>query len=282
MCKFCKMHAQGYGKWYLNPKGFSEEFFYKLSLLDRILGREPRKVRDAKVVSESAWYPIRISKMMDEVNWSSLPFVGHLVRIYGNYVAIRSHAAQVVPLEDALKIIDLSHDHTLYPCMCKRLFKGQDEYKCLNYAPLTEINRKATRGWKEKRLSPEEAKEKLQEFDEKGFVHAVFWWCEMPQSICICNCDTKYCYAARPRTWYGIENAYRKSEYVSEVDIDKCIGCGECVKRCQFGAISLEKDERAHVDPKLCFGCGLCRMVCEQNAIKLTNRNTHPLARKIW
>ena len=37
----------------------------------------------------------------------------------------------------------------------------------------------------------------------------------MPQAVCICNCDTKYCTALRPKTWYDIENVYRKAEYVA-------------------------------------------------------------------
>lgn len=283
MCKFCKKHAKEHGKWYLNPEGYTEELFYKLTLLDRILGRKPRKVRNALKSSDSSWYPLQLSKQMDLVDYASKPsFIGSLVRKLGNYMALRTHSGQVVPLEDALKIVDLSHDHVVYPCMCKRIFGGQDEYKCLNFAPLTEVNRKAPRRWKEKRLSPEEAKEKLEEFSEKGYVHAVFWWCEMPQAVCICNCDTKYCTALRPKTWYDIENVYRKAEYVAEVDGDNCISCGKCVVRCPYGAISLGIDDRAIIDPTICFGCGQCRGVCEENAIKLVDRNTHLIAKKIW
>lgn len=276
------MHAEGNGKWYLNPKGYTEELFYKLTLLDKILGRKPKKVRDAVRASDSGWYPIHISKQLDMVDWVSKPYIGGLIRIIGNYIALHSHSGQVVPIEDALKIVDLSHDHVLYPCMCKRLFKGQDEYKCLNFGPLTEINRTVDRPWKEIKLSPEEAKEKLVEFSNKGYVHAVFWWCDMPQSVCICNCESKYCYAARPKMWYDIENVYRRAEYVAEINQDECIGCGSCIQRCQYGAIALNKDGRAEIDQTVCFGCGQCRFVCEQNAIKLLDRNTHPIAKEIW
>lgn len=282
MCKYCRKHSEGHGKWYLNPKSYTEEFFYKLSLLDRILHREPKKVRDAHKGVDAAWYPIGIIKTLDMVDLASKPLIGGIVKKIGNYIAIKSHAGQVVPTEDALKIVDLSYDHTLFPCMCKRLFHGKDEYKCLNFGPMTDINRKMSRGWKEKRLSPEEAKEKLQEFSEKGYVHAVFWYCDMPQTICLCNCDNKYCYAARPKTWYDIENAYRRAEYVAEVDRDECISCGNCVARCQFGAISQGEDDRAEIDPSICFGCGQCRVTCEQNAIKIVDRNTHLIAKKIW
>jgi ferredoxin len=282
MCKFCREHAKGHGKWYLNPEGYTEELFYKLSTLDRILGRKPKKVRDAIKSSDSAWYPLDISKQLDLVDLASKPVIGGLVRMIGNHLAIKSHSGQVVPTEDALKIVDLSHDHAVYPCMCKRLFNGKDEYKCLNFAPITDITRNTPRSWKEKRLSPEEAKEWLQNFSDKGYVHAVFWWCDMPQAICICNCDAKYCYAARPKLWYGITNVYRRAEYLAEVDYDECIGCGQCIDRCQFEAISYDQDGRAQIDPKICFGCGQCRSVCEQNAIKLVDRNIHAIAKKIW
>ena len=282
MCKFCRKHAEGYGKWYLNPDAYSEELFYKLSLLDRILGRESKKVRKAINGADSAWFPLDTSKLLDMADWAKIPFFGKIARMYGNYLAIHSHAGQVVPLEDALKIVDLSYDHVVYPCMCKRIFKGQDEFKCLNFGPLTEIQRKVPRAWKEKKLSPEEAKEKLEQFSEKGYVHAVFWWYDLPQSVCICNCDNKYCYAARPKIWYDVTNAYRRAEYVAEVNSDECTSCGNCISRCQFGAISLGDDNRAEIDPTICFGCGQCRFVCEQNSISLIDRNTHLIAKNIW
>ena len=276
------MHAESHGKWYLNPKSYSEELFNKLSLLDRILGRKPKRVRAALKHNDSSWAPKTIARLMDITDLASKPLLGRLVRAVGSSIALRTHSGQVVPLEDALKIVDLSYDHAVHPCMCKRLFKGKDEYKCLNFAPITEHNRKSPRGWKEKHLSPEEAKAKLEEFSEKGYVHGVFWWYGLPQAICICNCDNQYCFAARPKMWYGIEDTYRRAEYLAEVNGEECISCGNCINRCQFGAISLGKDDRAIVDPTICFGCGLCRDVCEQNAIILVDRNTHLVAQKIW
>ena len=282
MCKYCRKHAGGYGKWYLNPNAYSEELFYKLSLLDRILGRESKRVREAIKGADSAWFPLPTSKLLDMLDWTKIPVFGKIVKKYGNYLAIKTHCGQVVPIEDALKIVDLSYDHVVYPCMCQRIFKGKDEFKCLNFGPLTEIQRKDPRAWKEIKFSPEEAKEKLEEFSEKGYIHSVFWWYDLPQSVCICNCDINYCYAARPKLWYDITNTYRKAEYVAEVNSDECISCGSCIERCQYGAIRFGKNDRATIDPKICFGCGQCRFVCEQNAISLIDRNTHSIASKIW
>ena len=48
---------------------------------------------------------------------------------------------------------------------------------------------------------------------------------------------------------------------------DKCTGCGECLKACQFGAIRVV-DEKYVVDRWLCEGCYTCSFVCPVKAIR--------------
>jgi heterodisulfide reductase subunit A len=62
------------------------------------------------------------------------------------------------------------------------------------------------------------------------------------------------------------------SPLVSQVDTEKCIGCGLCVEVCSFGAIILEdigKGYRAKNIPASCKGCGLCASSCPQHAIDM-------------
>jgi len=52
---------------------------------------------------------------------------------------------------------------------------------------------------------------------------------------------------------------------------DSCIGCGQCVKYCPVGAISLDGAEgRSHIDLDLCVECGTCYRagVCPVEAIE--------------
>jgi heterodisulfide reductase subunit A len=61
---------------------------------------------------------------------------------------------------------------------------------------------------------------------------------------------------------------------VSQVDQDKCIGCGLCEEVCSFGAIVLKETEdgtgmRATNIPASCKGCGLCAASCPQRAIDM-------------
>ncbi len=53
-----------------------------------------------------------------------------------------------------------------------------------------------------------------------------------------------------------------------KIDLDKCIGCGECEEVCSFGAISVV-DDKAKVDADLCSLCGTCVDTCPEGALEI-------------
>jgi len=57
------------------------------------------------------------------------------------------------------------------------------------------------------------------------------------------------------------------------VDLEKCIGCGYCVRDCPVGAVHLSK-KKAVIDEN-CTNCGACLKVCEQGAL---SREPEPFA----
>jgi heterodisulfide reductase subunit A len=57
------------------------------------------------------------------------------------------------------------------------------------------------------------------------------------------------------------------SPTVAEVDVVKCVGCGECIITCPYTAISRNEDEKAMVNQALCHGCGTCAATCPSGAI---------------
>ncbi len=50
------------------------------------------------------------------------------------------------------------------------------------------------------------------------------------------------------------------------VDLERCTGCGECVRVCPAGALSI-MDGHALVDEVLCQGCEACLAACPAGAI---------------
>ena len=52
-----------------------------------------------------------------------------------------------------------------------------------------------------------------------------------------------------------------------------CLGCGDCVAACQFGAISMDSETGLPVvDEDKCTACGACVKACPKNVIELRNK----------
>ena len=75
--------------------------------------------------------------------------------------------------------------------------------------------------------------------------------------------------AARAAAW--LHQVHSWPEPMSaEVDADRCRGCGDCEKICEFGAIQLQAEGEnliAWIDPAICQGCGICAARCPAGAI---------------
>lgn len=52
-----------------------------------------------------------------------------------------------------------------------------------------------------------------------------------------------------------------------EIDIEKCVGCGECVEVCPTEVYELIDEKSVPVNADECLGCESCIEVCEQDAI---------------
>lgn len=116
-------------------------------------------------------------------------------------------------------------------------------------------------------INPDEAIEILHAEEERGHVHHAFFKDAMlGRFYAICNCCACCCgaMAAQRRGTPMLTS----SGYVSFVDEDLCIGCGDCNDYCQFFALSLDNGY-ARIDRSICMGCGICVSHCAQDAISL-------------
>ena len=55
-----------------------------------------------------------------------------------------------------------------------------------------------------------------------------------------------------------------------------CLGLGDCVKACKFGAISVV-DGKAKVDVSKCVGCGACAAACPKHVISMRTMAAKPV-----
>ena len=90
------------------------------------------------------------------------------------------------------------------------------------------------------------------------------------RKIVAIDCDVD---APNLAIWLGGISSWDAQKKVSTIekpiiDLNKCNGCGLCVKNCQFHALSLENNQ-AKLNHFLCEGCGVCKIVCPQKAIEM-------------
>jgi len=134
----------------------------------------------------------------------------------------------------------------------------------------------ASNGWRQ--ITFDEAMDLLEETHALGLVHMAYrrTFAEEPtprEISFVCSCCSCCCWPLDGLRRFDYHDAITESTYVAVYDPSKCIGCGQCVARCPFGAFTPERDgdKVSFVDAK-CFGCGLCVSSCPVSAIDFVRR----------
>jgi formate hydrogenlyase subunit 6/NADH:ubiquinone oxidoreductase subunit I len=64
-----------------------------------------------------------------------------------------------------------------------------------------------------------------------------------------------------------------------ENDLEVCVYCGLCQKKCPTGAIAVERTEKAWtIDPLRCITCSYCVESCPKKCLKMDTHYTPPMA----
>jgi ferredoxin len=168
----------------------------------------------------------------------------------------------ILPYEDMREIIKAQELLVLIPCGCKRSYRerqcGIPDESCITVGRTAQYNLDRGLG---RRITPEQALEVLEKFDQYPVVNLVVNQREVGQLIC--NCHICCCGA--------LKEGVTGSRFLATVDAKKCQACRVCQDRCQFGAVQVKYDpeigaERAWIDPERCRGCGDCVITCPHGA----------------
>jgi len=199
----------------------------------------------------------------------------------------KERPAQVITLEDAIKVAALCHPFASMMCECRlwsraREERNPDEYSCGGLG----VGMLKWERWPERYkggvnfMTFEEARDWLTKWVMRGMVPIIMTY-GAPYVGGLCLCDYPDCGMIRRRLDVGI--GCLKGHEVATVDYDRCNGCGVCVQRCQWGALKFEVTTgQAHIDQYRCFGCGVCAVSCPRGAISLKPRKDLPALAEVW
>lgn len=156
------------------------------------------------------------------------------------------------------------HHKYLLDDPCK--IKGVPRYSCLLVGEAADYA--IDRGFG-KRITKEEAQEILLQCEKAGLMHNVGNYSDRAFFVCnCCGCCCEFLATAKRAQSNAV---LEYANFVIQVNPLTCSGCGECIDRCQMGALRLENGVIC-VEENMCFGCGNCVAVCVTGSLSMVRR----------
>ena len=80
---------------------------------------------------------------------------------------------------------------------------------------------------------------------------------------------------------FGILHPVHTTNFLPQIDDEKCNGCGQCIHGCPVEAMTLvsannphkPKMKKAKVEEDICLGCGVCVRACPTDGLSLKSRS---------
>ncbi|MEM3896346.1 MAG: 4Fe-4S binding protein [Archaeoglobaceae archaeon] len=185
-----------------------------------------------------------------------------------------SDNAEIIPFEDAVKLVKARDYHAVGYCACRMMAKLNGEgcrhslENCLHFGSLARYM--VEHGYARK-ITADEAIEILKKANREGLVHTT----ERSQGpiSTICNCCSDCCAFFKAIHEAKHPKTIAHSSYIASVDFGRCLACGICMLRCPMKAIRVRINrEPAEIDAEKCLGCGVCVPTCPVEAIELIER----------
>jgi len=235
--------------------------------------RDITQFHDATILWEGAtreyldlWGRQTREELPDYINMVSMVLPKPLTRVVPVNQPVEARSS-ILAFEDVEQIINDAGRLAVANCTCRLVDGkcGKPLEVCLQLGKAADYTIDRGSG---REIDTVEAMEIIRKSEEAGLVHVAMN--KAYGSHIICNCCEDCCVA------FGLPIDATKivdpSRFLAEVDEEACSGCGECVDRCFFSAISLEErdgEEVSTIDAEKCMGCGLCQVTCPEDAISM-------------
>ncbi len=176
---------------------------------------------------------------------------------------------EIFPHERAAELLEGAKSWGVRPCICRvqqqLIGKGCDHAieSCLVFAPIEGV---FDDDGVDRAITKQEALSILREAAESGLIHSTGNY--RSGNMYICNCCTCCCGVLRNVAELGMSRTVARTGFRAMVDEGSCTGCGACIARCQFQALSV-RDDACRVDLTRCSGCGQCTTACPVDALSL-------------
>ncbi|NLV86057.1 MAG: 4Fe-4S binding protein [Clostridiales bacterium] len=207
----------------------------------------------------------------------------HIFEIEEDIVDLGELPKNIIPYEHARTILIENPDNiAVIDCVCRTL-RGENgchpRQVCILVGnPWVDWASEHCPEVHPRRISQKEAIQILHDCHERGDVHAAFFKdAANGRMYHICNCCSCCCTALVAQNFLG-SPMYAGTGHKASIDQEKCVSCGDCVKNCNFVAISQSGDGKCVVDTSLCMGCEACASLCPSGAISLELEDGEKLA----
>ena len=210
------------------------------------------------------WVPGVMEMMVNnKENVKKYPQIAEAFEAYGRIrgpmtagnIPVGKGLMRVIPIEKAIdgetrrasyeEISKYLNEHEIFSvsdCACRtaREVMGEGcghlkEDMCIQLGHAAEYYIRTGRG---RQISREEAFEIIKKAEENGLIHQIPNVDGLGKTHAICNCCYCSCFSLRTATMF-LNNDMIRSNYVSSIDPEKCVACGQCVKNCPTNALKL-------------------------------------------
>jgi len=172
---------------------------------------------------------------------ATLPMGSSLMRVIPIERAIDGNP-KAVDIEKISHYLDMYDTFSVSDCSCRaaRRVMGEgcghlETDMCLHLGPCASYY--ADTG-KARYITRQEAEELLRRAEDNGLLHSMPNINKPGDSDSICNCCACSCFGLRIGFLFGARDAIR-SNFVAEVEEEKCVACGQCVETCPGNALKL-------------------------------------------